>query len=69
MSIGHLVTYIIIGSLFPSEYAIVLLISVINEYYEYMTYQRCKWYTDPIINLIGYFIGTMIHRHMVKKKH
>ena len=67
MSIGHLISYIIIGSLFPREYFTVLVISIINEYYEYMTYQRCKWYTDPIINMIGYGIGTFIHTICVKR--
>lgn len=60
-SVIHIVSYIIIGYFVPGYYLEILVISVACELLEYaMSGFQSKFLLDPVINLLGYFIGSQI---------
>ena len=61
-SIIHIVGYILIGYFIPNQYLIILIVSILCEFLEYMMGYQHKFVLDPIINIFGYFIGNMIYQ-------
>jgi hypothetical protein len=59
-SIGHILIYITLGMVVPRQYLLVFVISIVCEAYEYMAGWRARWLLDPITNLLGYVVGSMI---------
>ena len=59
-SIGHILIYASIGLFFPGKYVEILFISVLCELYEYLVGWRARWLLDPVVNMIGYMVGTAI---------
>lgn len=70
----HLILYIIIGIIYPNNYGLILLISILWELYENFMFKyfvkksKCKniiclRFEDIILNIIGYYIGTNIYNH------
>lgn len=59
-SVFHLVGYIVIGYIVPGYYLEILGISVLCELLEYAMGFEAKYLMDPIVNEIGYFIGTQL---------
>lgn len=61
-SIIHIVAYILIGYFVPDQYIIILVISILCEFFEFYVGFQAKFVLDPIINLFGYFIGNQIRK-------
>jgi hypothetical protein len=61
-SVIHIVGYILIGYFVPNQYLVILIISFLCEFLEYMMGYQAKFVLDPIINIFGYFIGNMIYQ-------
>jgi hypothetical protein len=59
-SIIHLVMYIIIGWIVPGLYIEVFFTSVACEFLEAGIGFQTKFILDPIVNMIGYIIGTQL---------
>ena len=59
-SIFHLVCYTVIGYIVPGYYLEILGISILCELLEYAMGFEAKYIMDPIVNEIGYFIGTQL---------
>lgn len=57
-TIIHLVMYIVIGFLVPGYYIEILLISIACELLEAGLGVQSKFLLDPVVNMIGYVIGT-----------
>jgi hypothetical protein len=62
-SIIHFVTYTIIGYYIPRCYAEILIISISCELLESGLGQTSKYITDPVINLLGYTIGSYFSKY------
>jgi len=67
----HIILYILIGLLYPNNYFLILVISIIWELHEHIFFKyiikksQCKEISclrieDIFLNLIGYFIGSNI---------
>lgn len=59
-SISHVVFFFLLGLVVPSHYIAVLLLSIIFEYGEYLVAWRARWVLDPLVNLLGYFLGSLL---------
>lgn len=70
----HIILYIIIGIIYPNNYGLILLISILWELYENFMFKyfakngKCKdiiclRFEDIILNIIGYYIGTNIYNY------
>jgi hypothetical protein len=59
-SIFHIVGYIIIGYFVPGYYLEIFVISIACEFLEYGMDIQSKFLLDPLLNMLGYFIGTQI---------
>jgi len=73
----HILLYILIGLLFPNNYFIILIISIIWELYEHFMFKyvvkkvKCKdficlRFEDILLNLIGYYIGNVIYQIIIR---
>jgi TctA family transporter len=62
-SIGHIMVYISIGLFFPGKYLAVLVISILCEAYEYAVGWRARWLLDPVVNMVGYILGSLIEKY------
>jgi hypothetical protein len=62
-SVIHIVGYILIGYFIPDQYIVILIVSVLCEFLEYFMGFQGKFVLDPVINLLGYFIGNMISKY------
>ena len=58
-SINHLCIYLVTGMLFPNEYLMVFLLSLICEIMEILGRSRGRL-SDIIVNLVGYLIGSLL---------
>ena len=69
----HVVLYILIGLLYPNDYTLILIISVIWELYEHFMFKylikksncnefSCLRIEDVFLNLLGYFIGSSLDK-------
>ena len=67
----HIVLYILIGLLYPNDYILILIISIIWELYEHFMFKylikksncnefSCLRIEDVFLNLFGYFIGSSL---------
>jgi hypothetical protein len=67
--ISHILTYIIVGLLYPNNYLLVLIVSIGWELYEHYMFKYyvkgsgcndilCLRVEDILLNLIGYYIGS-----------
>lgn len=67
----HIILYILIGLLYPHNYTLILIISIIWEIYEHFMFKyiikksNCKEFSclrieDIFLNLLGYFIGSSL---------
>lgn len=67
----HIVLYILIGLLYPNDYSLILIISIIWELYEHFMFKylikksKCNEFSclrieDVFLNLFGYFIGSSL---------
>jgi len=63
-SIGHILVYMTLGMVLPGQYLLVFAISILCEMYEYAAGWRARWLLDPITNLLGYVVGSMIAMHL-----
>lgn len=61
-TIGHFIIYMIVGLFVPNCYVEVLIISIACEMLESALGHTSKFIVDPIINLIGYTIGSQFSR-------
>lgn len=59
-NISHLVLYFIIGLFIPNAHIYIIIISILWEIVEYILTWRAKWILDPVVNLFGYFLGTLV---------
>ena len=62
-SINHFFIYFTIGLLFPKEYFLVVILSLICEILEILGKSRGRL-SDIIINSIGYFVGSQLSNYM-----
>lgn len=71
--ITHILLYIIIGIIYPDNYLLIFIISIIWEFYEDYMFKYiiknsncndiiCLRFEDIILNLFGYFIGSNIEK-------
>jgi hypothetical protein len=63
-TIIHIVSYIIIGYYVPDQYVIILIVSVLCEFMEYFMGFQAKFILDPIVNIVGYFIGSQLNKYI-----
>jgi predicted membrane channel-forming protein YqfA (hemolysin III family) len=59
-SISHIAAFFLVGLVAPSHYFAVLLFSIAFEYGEYVVGQRARWIMDPLANLSGYAVGSLL---------
>lgn len=59
-SVAHAVLYAAIGLFVPHKYALVLVLSVVCEVFEFYSGWRAKWILDPIVNMGGYIVGSAL---------
>ena len=59
-SIFHFVGYFVIGLLIPGYYVEILIISYACEFLEVGIGFTSKFFLDPIVNLSGYFFGSLL---------
>jgi hypothetical protein len=59
-SIVHLGLYFLIGQIVPNQYITILGASLMWELYEYYIGIRARWWQDPLINLVGYALGSSL---------
>jgi hypothetical protein len=59
-TVGHLLIYFTLGLFVPKHYLLILVISILCESYEYISGWRARWLLDPISNMIGYIIGSLL---------
>ena len=67
-SLIHLSIYIIIGYLIPDCYIEIIIISIACELLESALGYTNKMIIDPITNLIGYTIGSLLYKNRQRKK-
>ena len=60
-SLIHIVIYFTIGLVIPDRYVAILVASYLCEAYEWIAGWRSRWWQDPIVNLLGYWMGSMVH--------
>jgi len=71
--IAHILLYILIGILYPNNYILIIIISIIWEIYEHFMFKyiikkskcnelSCMRIEDIFLNLIGYFIGSFLNK-------
>lgn len=69
-SLMHFVVYMLIGLYIPNLYIEILYISIFCELIETGMGYTSKYIMDPLTNLFGYFIGTILHKqryiHFIK---
>jgi len=69
--IAHILLYILVGILYANNYILILVISIIWEFYEHLMFKylikksncnelSCMRIEDIFLNLFGYFIGSFI---------
>lgn len=56
----HVLIYVTLGIVSPNRYFLVLILSVLFEYIEYLVGVRGRWWQDPLMNMIGYIIGSKL---------
>lgn len=61
-SVFHIIGYILLGMYVPNQYLIIFIGSILCELWEYFLGFQAKFILDPAINLIGYTIGSQLHR-------
>ena len=54
----HILLYFTIGVFIPGHWQVALLVSILFEYYEYISGWKAKWIIDPVANMTGYLLGT-----------
>ena len=59
-SVIHIVSYIAVGYYVPDQYIIIIIVSILCEFLEYFMGFQGKFVLDPVINVLGYFIGSQI---------
>lgn len=75
----HVVLYILIGLLYPNDYTLILIISIIWELYEHFMFKylikksncnefSCLRIEDVFLNLLGYFIGSSLSFQLDEEK-
>jgi len=57
----HFIMYFIIGMVIPNRYGAILIVSIVFEIIELWVGFPCKIILDPIVNMLGYFLGSMLH--------
>lgn len=67
-SIAHFVVYFTLGAIVPGHYSMALLVSILCEVYEYAMGWRTRWWQDPVVNMIGYVVGSMMSRYFNKPR-
>lgn len=60
-SIAHIVIYYTIGMVVPDQYVLILVVSLITEVYEWWRGWRGRWWQDPAVNLLGYWLGSLTY--------
>jgi hypothetical protein len=61
-SLIHVLIYFTIGLVVPNQYLLIIVISYIAEIYEWYRGWRGRWWQDPLMNLIGYWLGSMANK-------
>jgi len=56
-SVLHFLVFLVGGMVLPRRYITVIILSILCEIYEYHAGWRARFIIDPVINLLGYFIG------------
>ena len=59
-SILHLIGYAIFGGFVKDEYLLTFLSSILFEYVESILGYRPRYWQDPLMNMIGYYIGNQL---------
>ena len=59
-TVGHLLIYFTLGLVVPKHYLLILVISILCEAYEYIAGWRARWLLDPLSNMVGYIIGSLV---------
>lgn len=58
----RIIMYLIFGYLYPGEYTFIFISSVGIEIGEYLIHLRPKFILDPLINMVSYGIGHLLHQ-------
>lgn len=58
-AVGHSITYFVTGLVVPNRYKIIILISILCEFYEYIVGYQTKL-SDLFINTFSYLVGSQI---------
>jgi hypothetical protein len=62
-SIMHIMIYFTLGLFLPNAHLEVLGISIVSELWEYVIGWRARWILDPITNMFGYHMGTLVAKY------
>ena len=67
-SIAHIVIYYTIGAVVPDQYLLILGVSLLTEIYEWARGWRGRWWQDPAVNLLGYYLGSLTYHKSEKTR-
>jgi hypothetical protein len=56
-SIVHFIIFFIGGIFLPNYYGTVFILSILCEVYEYYAGWRARFIIDPLVNMLGYYVG------------
>lgn len=56
-SIIHFIIFFIGGMILPDYYGTVFILSILCEVYEYYAGWRSRFIIDPLVNMLGYYVG------------
>lgn len=60
-SVGHVVIYFTLGMTLPGYLGPIFLLSIACELFEYIVGWRARWIIDPLANVVGYVLGSLIY--------
>ena len=63
-TVMHIVMYFFLGMVIPGKYLFILILSIVCELFEYYSGWRARWFIDPIANVFGYWLGSLLAAHV-----